>query len=186
MRDGHDIGWTVVRVVSGKEFHVQARLAGRGYRVWCPWHLKEVEASAGHARYEKTAYYPSYIFVYFALGQSTERVRRTKSVVSIMTIGAEIVSVPPRIMQRLMRAAAEDGYVSAKIEAAPAADVFRVGDVAQVNSGPFADVMGKIAAIDADGEITLWIEAFGRLSPLRLTPNQLREPQPAEAGPVSP
>lgn len=186
MRDGHDIGWTVVRVVSGKEFHVQARLAGRGYRVWCPWHLKEVEPVAGRPRFEKTAYYPSYVFVYLGLGQSTERVRKTKSVISIMTVGADIVSVPLRIMQRLMRGAAEDGYVSDEVKPVCTGHHYRIGGKAQVISGPFADIIGEIAAIDADGEITLWIEAFGRLSPLRLTPNQLREPQPAEAGPVSP
>lgn len=184
MRTGSDIGWIVVRTVGGEEFEAQGHLLGKGYQVWCPWQLRRVNAAPSRARYEKRAYFSSYVFVYVRLGQCLSRVRKAHGVVNILTSGADIIRVPQMIMDRLMQAAAEDGYISDKVEPVPL-ERFRVGDAARVLDGPFADVVGEVAALDGDGEITLWISAFGRKSPLRIASSSLVEAPPLATGSAS-
>lgn len=185
MAGATDIGWLVVKTAPQDEFAAQSELLKKGYKVFAPWQMKLIKM-ARRCHYEKRAYFNGYIFVYVRNGQSTERVKKATGVLTIVTSCANYVRVPGKVMEKLQALAASDGYIPLQEDVKPA-DRFVVGDVVPVRDGPFCDFWGQVAAIDNDGTITLWVDLFGRTSPLRIASDSLGDPRSAlKSGSVSP
>lgn len=180
----NDVGWLVVKTAALEEFFSEGDLLSKGYRVWAPWQMKQIKV-ARRCHYEKRSYFDGYIFVYVRNGQSTERVKKALGVTSIVTNGGRYVQVPQKVMDKLQSLGTHDGYIPPKEKAKPSAR-FGVGDFVPVHDGPFRDFWGQVAAVDRDGTITLWVELFGRTSPLRIASDSLGDPRPVRSGSVSP
>lgn len=169
--------WLGVQTLPRQEFVAQGDLQDKGYRVFVPWQMHETR-SARKVRSEKRAFFEEYIFVFVRADQAVYPVRKSKGVHCILGAKAAPTTIPDRIMRQVFAICPHgpgDGYVpQSTVEALPPS--LKAGDRCQITGGPFASFLGEIERVDRDGTIKLWVDIFGRPTPVELPSSQVSEP----------
>lgn len=157
--------WYIIQTYSGYENKVKAnieqRIATMGmedriFRVLVPIEEK-VQVKDGKPKPVRRKIFPSYVLVEMMLeDQSWYVVRHTPGVTGFVGSGNHPIPLTPREVEEVMSKIGKD--VKPKVEVD-----FRIGDMIQVKSGPFAGQAGPVTGIDPDkGKIQFTVTIFGR------------------------
>lgn len=113
--------------------------------------------------------FPGYVFVQFDPDRPGWQAINATQGISRLVIGDPYRPrpVPPAFMQALLARCDGDGML------VPPAD-FDVGDRVELVDGPFATLVGRIAALDRDGRVRVMMDLLGRQTRVSATAAQLR------------
>ncbi len=167
--------WYVVHTYSGHEKKVaitlkqRAEAAGmtdRIFKVFIP-HQQKIVISEGKKRSVDERLFPGYIIVQMELSDDSWLiVRSTRGVTGFVGTGTNPVPLPENEVKALMKYVRMD---TPKFEAK-----FTVGDSVKINSGPFADSLGRVEEVNEDqGKLKVLISVFGREVPVELDLTQV-------------
>jgi transcription elongation factor/antiterminator RfaH len=153
--------WYVVRSLPRQEAKARFHLLEQGFSAFLPMMTKTVR----HARQSRTvrsAVFPSYMFVALDLGRDRWRsVNGTYGVASlIMTHGAP-EAVPVGVVEQLIGYLDDDGVVRFDRD-------LREGQSVRVASGPFANAIGRLERLDANGRVRVLLDLMGGKVPALL------------------
>ena len=165
-----DKHWYVIHTLTGQENKVKAAIEKMAQsadlseyfgRILVPME-EEIKSTGGKRRVVKKKLFPGYVLVQMVLNdRTTHLVRETSGVTAFVGSGTRPVPLRPEEVDNVLKTLGE--------EAAVPKLAFDVGEAVLVNDGPFADMSGKIVAVDAHREkLTVQISIFGRDTPVEL------------------
>lgn len=157
--------WYIVQTYSGYENKVKAnleqRIATMGmedriFRVLVPVEEK-VYVKDGKTKRLRRKVFPSYVLVEMILeDQSWYVVRHTPGVTGFVGSGNHPIPLTHKEVEDIMGKIGKEAKPKVEVD-------FKVGDMVQVKSGPFAGQAGPVTAIDADkGKVKFSVTVFGR------------------------
>ena len=146
--------WYAVQTLARREAGAALHLGEQGFRVFLPQFMKTVR----HARKHKTVrapLFPGYLFIALDLQRDRWRsVNGTFNVARLVAAGDAPLAVPGGIVERLM--ACVDGAGVCRLD-----HDLREGQLVRVTSGPFSELMGRIASLDDRGRARVLLEIMG-------------------------
>ncbi|MGD8238171.1 MAG: transcription termination/antitermination protein NusG [Armatimonadota bacterium] len=162
--------WYVVHTLTGHENKVKASIEKMAKsadldqffgRILVPTE-EEVKSTSGKRRVVKKKLFPGYVLIQMSLNNRTGHlVRQTSGVTAFVGSGTKPVPLKPDEVENVLQTVGE--------EAAVPRLAFDVDEAILVNDGPFAEMSGKITAVDAHREkLTVQISIFGRDTPVEL------------------
>ena len=181
----NDRRWYIIQTYSGFENSVKEDLLRRIetmgqqdyiFNVLIPEEEYEDEKKDGTKVIKTRKMFPSYVFVEMIVTEkSWFIVRNTPKVTGFLGSsgkGAKPVPLPPEEINGILR--------NIGLMEKPVYD-FKIGDKVLVISGPFADRVVEVVAVNEEKEIvTVLVEFFGRPSPTELKFNEVKKLESAE------
>lgn len=144
--------WFVVQIKPNGTRLARENLGRQGFEIFAPERLE------GRAERRKPLF-PGYLFVRFdPMASGWQAIRSTRGVTRLLTT------------QRHAPAPMPDGFVAALMAQCDAEGVFLPaermdpGDRVRIASGPFADLIGRIEKLDANGRLTVFVELLGQVT----------------------
>ncbi|MCF8469388.1 MAG: transcription antiterminator NusG [Parvibaculum sp.] len=151
--------WYVAAVKPGKEDTVERHLDRQGFRSFSPRRLKTVR----HARRvmeRRVPLFPGYVFVTFDTARCGWRaVNGTVGVRSLVMSGGRPSTVPSGVVEAFIRSTNTFGVVDIGAD-------LRAGQRVQILTGPFADLIGTIDRLDANGRVRVLLNLLNGESPV--------------------
>lgn len=153
--------WYVAAAQPGREDVALSHLSRQGFVSWLPRQRRMVR----HARRvveKRVAFFPGYLFV--SLDLSTDRwrpINGTIGVRSLLMQGSRPQACPVGLVESLRAMADADGLVderSALVE----------GEAVRIRVGPFADMVGTLAAIERAGRARVLIDILNGTVAVRM------------------
>ena len=146
--------WYVVASLPRREAGAQMQLQAQGFRTFLPRYAKTVR----HARKLMTVsapFFPGYLFVALDLGRDRWRsVNGTFGVAGLIMAKGFPSPVQSGVVESLAACCGADGHLAL-------ADRLAVGQGVRVLSGPFADMVGKLARLDGGGRVQVLLQLMG-------------------------
>ena len=153
--------WHVVHTQPFAEVRAMTHLERQGYRVFYPCYRKVIHHARGRTSSLRPLF-PSYLFLQLDASQHRWRsVNGTRGVVRLLTQGEYPNPVPRGVVESLQAHTGSDGA----LDWAPS---FEVGQIVRVSEGPFAELVGKLERLDADGRVCVLLDLLGRSVPVSL------------------
>jgi len=153
--------WYVVQTLPRREASAQMQLEAQGFRTFLPRYAKTVR----HARKLMTVsapFFPRYLFVALDLGRNRWRSVNGTFGVARLLMGDEFpIPVQPGVIEGLIASCGADGIVRL-------ADRLVIGQCVRVLTGPFADMIGKLARLDGAGRVQVLLRLLGGEVPVLL------------------
>jgi transcriptional antiterminator NusG len=162
--------WYVVHCYSGYEnkvrHSIEQRIETMGmqdkiFDVVVPTE-EEIEIKDGKRRTVERRVFPGYILVQMIIDEdSWYVVRNTPGVTGFVGMGDEPTPLRPDEVAKIMN--------RMEAEAPKVKFDFQLNEKVRISSGPFADVIGTVAEIDADrAKVRVMVSFFGRETPVEL------------------
>jgi transcriptional antiterminator NusG len=162
--------WYVVHCYSGYEnkvrHSIEQRIETMGmqdkiFDVVVPTE-EEIEIKDGKRRTVERRVFPGYILVQMIIDEdSWYVVRNTPGVTGFVGMGDEPTPLRPDEVAKIMN--------RMEAEAPKVKFDFQINEKVRISSGPFADVIGTVAEIDADrAKVRVMVSFFGRETPVEL------------------
>lgn len=146
--------WYVAQTLAKREAGAAAQLAAQGFGVFTPRVVKTVR----HARKLRTVLapaFPGYLFVALDLARDRWRSVNGTFGVARMVMGEETpMPVPTGVVESLL------SYVDATGVCRFDRDLVE-GQVVRVTVGPFAQAIGELVRLDANGRVRVLLEIMG-------------------------
>ena len=146
--------WYVVQTLPNREASARWQLEAQGFRSFLPRNLKTVR----HARRLMTVsapFFPRYLFVALDLTRDRWRsVNGTFGVVGLIMGDGYPIPVQHGVVESLMSCCGADGHVDL-------ADRLELGKPVRLLSGPFADMVGRLARLDGGGRVQVLLRLLG-------------------------
>jgi transcriptional antiterminator RfaH len=153
--------WYAVQTRPFAEVRAMTHLRRQGYRIFCPCYRKIIH----HARRRTSTLqplFPSYLFLQLDTSQDRWRsVNGTRGVVRLLAQGEHPNPVPRGVVESLQARTGADGA----LDWAPS---LQIGQAVRVCEGPFAELVGKLERLDADGRVCVLLALLGRSVPVNL------------------
>ncbi|MEE8518214.1 MAG: transcription termination/antitermination protein NusG [Dehalococcoidia bacterium] len=168
--------WYIVHTYSGQEDRVKRNLEMRIesmdvkdkiFQVVVPTE-EEIEIKEGQRKSVQRKIFPGYILVQMEMDdQSWYVVRNTPGVTGFVSAEDERERRPKPVP---LEAKEVDQIMNRMVTPTPRVKVgMQVGEMVRISSGPFAEFMGAIDAIDEDkGKVRVLVSFFGRETPVEL------------------
>ena len=123
---------------------------------------EEIEIKDGKRRTVEKRVFPGYILVQMVLSEeSWYVVRNTPGVTGFVGMGNEPTPLREEEVAKILNRM-EEGAPKVKFD-------FRINEKVRIRSGPFADFVGSVNAIDADrAKVRVLVSFFGRETPVEL------------------
>jgi transcription antitermination factor NusG len=146
--------WYVVQTLPNRELNARVQLGVQGFRTFLPRYAKTVR----HARKLKTVsapFFPRYLFTVLDLRRDRWRsVNGTFGVARLVMGGQYPTPVPSGVVEGLQASCGADGHLHL-------ADSLVIGGRVRLLSGPFADMIGKLARLDGGGRVQVLLKLLG-------------------------
>jgi len=146
--------WFVAFTQSQRELLAIENLRRQGWRTFLPFCV----ATRRHARMFRTVRVPVFArYVFVALNLDRDRwrsVNGTLGVQRLVMAGDRPTPAPIGVVETLMRSVDQDGNLAFTSALQPGARVRLV-------SGPFAEALGVLSALDASGRVEVLLEMLG-------------------------
>lgn len=147
--------WYVVHTQPHAESRAECRLQAQGFITCAP----KIWRTIRHARQTKLSaapWFPRYIFVQLDLGRHQWRcINGTSGVTCLVSAEDRPLPLPPGLVEEIM--------ATQHSEAGPAREPeLKLNDPVRLDTGPFADLIGRIQRIDAKGRVQILLELMGR------------------------
>ena len=147
--------WCVIHTQPHRERRADTHLKNQGFRSFLPLHGKTVR----HARQFRTTLaplFPRYLFVEIVIGRDRwTSIRGTFGVSHLMMDGEVPRAVPRGIVEALLQVSNAAGEVSLGPTLVP-------GQSVRIATGPFAGLIGKLAALDDNGRVKVLLDVLGK------------------------
>lgn len=156
-----DKRWYVAQTLARREIAAARQLEAQGFKTFLPQMLKTVR-HARQLRTVRTAVFPGYVFV--ALDVSRDRWRSVNGTINVSRlIMGEVMPlpVPTGVVETLMAYREASGLCRFDRDLKP-------GEMVRVITGPFAQILGRIAALDDKGRARVLLEIMGGAVPTTL------------------
>jgi transcriptional antiterminator RfaH len=146
--------WYVARTLPQRELHAARQLNNQNFATFVPRYLK----NRRHARKVETIsapLFPRYIFV--VVDRTRDRWRSingTLGVDRLLMYGGEPQPVPQGVVENLITAVDPEGNVRFDSQ-------LKQGEAVRVMAGPFADLIGRLEALDDNGRVRVLLEILG-------------------------
>ncbi|CAJ0888335.1 hypothetical protein AMST5_03869 [freshwater sediment metagenome] len=146
--------WYVAQTLARREIGAARQLEAQGFKTFLPQMLKTVR-HARQLRTVRTAVFPGYVFV--ALDITRDRWRSVNGTIHVSRL----------IMSEDMPLPAPRGVVETLMTYREASGLCRfdrdlqAGEMVRVITGPFAQILGRIAALDDKGRARVLLEIMG-------------------------
>jgi transcriptional antiterminator RfaH len=148
--------WYVVNTLAHQEDRARVNLARQGYEAWLP----RIMRSRRHARrfdVIRAPLFPGYLFVRLDLDRQQWRsVRGTFGVRQLIAFSERPAPLPVGFLEALQACANGQDVVHAPEEN------LRPGQTVRVLSGPLADQVGTLIALDRKERVSLLLRVLGR------------------------
>lgn len=143
--------WYVARSLPRQEARAEFQLLRQGFPVFLPRATKTVR-HARKLRTVKSPVFPSYMFVVLDIDRDRWRsVNGTSGVASLIMQGETPQPVPGGVVENLLRLTDEDGIVRFDCN-------LRQGQPVRVVAGPFANAIGTLERLDANGRVRVLLD----------------------------
>lgn len=146
--------WFVVQTQPRKEIQAGVNLDNQGFQSFLPRICKTTR----HARRSRTGLaplFPRYLFVSLDLGRERWRsVNGTFGVSRLVSHGAWPTPVPQGLVEELMAITEQVGAIDLSNALTP-------GESVRFLSGPFAETIGRLVALDDTGRARVLLELLG-------------------------
>jgi transcription antitermination factor NusG len=146
--------WYVVQTLPFREASARVQLESQGFRIFLPRHTKTIR----HARRLMTVsapFFPRYMFVVLDLDRDRWRsINGTFGVAGLLTANDRPMAVPVGVVERLAAQCGVDGNLRL-------AETLAVGQGIRILHGPFANLIGELARIDAGGRVQVLLRLLG-------------------------
>jgi transcriptional antiterminator RfaH len=165
--DVHLDGWMIAQLKPHGLANARRNLERQGFAIFLPL-LTVTRRQRNRLVTRPEPLFPGYLFVRDT-GRSAPagQISFTLGVLRLLTRGdRQPATLPAEFVAALAARCDPDGHLSAEPRLA-------VGDPVRVTRGPFADSVSRIAALDADGRVSMLIALLGRQVRVRLDPAQL-------------
>lgn len=152
--------WYAVNTHPLAESRACINLERQGWDTFCPRTLRTIR-SGRRSRTELRPFFPGYIFV--SLDPRRDAWRSVDSTFGVRTLvrnGDTPSLLPYGIVEGLMQMTAADGRIVFTASMKP-------GDKVKFLSGPFADMVGALEQMDANGRVLVLLDILGRASHVR-------------------
>jgi len=147
-----DPKWYLVKTKALNEAKIYTRLTEAGFETFYPKILKKVK---GKVRFDVRPFFPTYLFVRFALEQ-LRTIRYTRGVARVVSFGPEPQEVDPEIIETVRRRMDESGIVTL---VKPPVE-WKPGEKIKIGDGPFAGLDAIFVEALPDRErVVLLLEA---------------------------
>lgn len=146
--------WFVAFTQARRELLALENLQRQGWRTFLPFHL-ETRRHARKFRTVRAPVFPRYLFVGLDLARDRWRsVNGTFGVQRLVMAGDRPLPAPVGVVETLMQSLDRLGNVRFTTPVEP-------GSRVRLASGPFADALGILSALDASGRVEVLLEMLG-------------------------
>jgi transcription antitermination factor NusG len=163
--------WYAVQTLSRAEKQAERHLVFQGFTVFAPHIWRKVR----HARQLKISaapLFPGYIFVALDLSRDRwSRINGTIGVLGLVRAGSLPLPLPVGLIEALASA-------QHSIDQAGCGNTFKINQPVRLGAGPFADLIGRIQCLEAQGRVQVLLEIMGRAVPVRTTLASLSPAEP--------
>lgn len=146
--------WFVVQTQPHKEVQAGVNLGNQGFQSFLP----RIRKTVRHARRSRTALaplFPRYLFVSLDLGRERWRsVNGTFGVSRLVSHGTWPAPVPHGLVEELMAITEQVGAIDLRNALTP-------GESVRFLSGPFAETIGRLVALNDTGRARVLLELLG-------------------------
>jgi transcription elongation factor/antiterminator RfaH len=146
--------WYVVATLPQREANARMQLEAQGFRTFLPRYAKTIR----HARKLTTVsapFFPRYLFIVLDLGRDRWRsVNGTFGVAHLVMGNGFPVPVQHGVVEGLLACCSADGHLQL-------ADRLVIGERVRLLSGPFADMIGRLARLDGGGRVQVLLQLLG-------------------------
>jgi transcriptional antiterminator RfaH len=154
-RDHGVARWSVVHTQPHRETRAHAHLQNQGFRSFLPLLRKTIR----HARQFHTRLaplFPRYLFVEIMIGRDRwTSIRGTFGVSHLLMDGDQPRVAPVGVVETLLDMADPSGLVTLDPSLRP-------GQPVRIGTGPFAGLVGKLAALDDSGRVKVLLDILGK------------------------
>ena len=158
--------WFCVQTQPRRELSSDAQLRAQGFRTFVP----QIATTIRHARKlsrVRRPLFPNYLFVILDLGKDRWRsVNGTFGVSRMIMAGDQPEPVPENVVETLISFMDEGGVVRFT-------STLRVGQTVRVLTGPFANAIGSLERLDANGRVRILLDIMGGRIPATLSAAEL-------------
>lgn len=149
-----DERWICVQAHAHKERLAAENLRRQNYRCFMPAVLRQIR-HARQTRTELRPFFPRYLFVVLDPARQQWRPIRNTFGVSGLIMGDESPKlVPEGVVEALINATDQLGSLDFR-------DNLAVGQSVRLLTGPFADFIGSLERLDANGRVAVLLEIMG-------------------------
>jgi len=147
--------WFAVNTHPSQEAKATANLMRQGWTTFYPRTPKTIRHSR-RIRTELRPFFPGYVFVALdPLRDAWRAVDSTYGVRQLVRQGELPAPLPPGIVEGLQAMMAEDGRIIFT-------SALNQGDKVRFLAGPFADMIGSLERLDANGRVLVLLDLLGR------------------------
>lgn len=147
--------WFAVNTQPAAEAKATANLMRQGWATFYPRTLKTIRHSR-RIRTELRPFFPGYVFVALdPLRDAWRAVDSTYGVRQLVRQGETPSPLPQGIVEGLQAMMAEDGRIVFT-------SALTAGDKVRFLAGPFADMIGSLERLDANGRVLVLLDLLGR------------------------
>ena len=159
--------WYVVQTKPGNEDRVQSNLQSQEIENFSP-RLGTYEHRQGTMVHRIKPLFPNYLFAKFHLGLHYYKVKWTRGVNRILGNGSEPTPISGQVISMIKEKAGENNLI--RLE-----DEWKEGDLIQVTSGPFKDLMGIFQKkMSAPGRVRILLSLIGVDVPVQISKWQIK------------
>lgn len=163
------MSWRALYLQGGTEFRAQDELRALGIETFCPYelhrkHKKNPNSETKRQIIRKVSKFPNYLF---ANSSRIAELKSARGVIGIVSANSVPLTIPTYVMDRLRSLCEVDGLMK-QIDMTKNSYWFTGTPGDNFNfraSSPFFGLLGQITSIarlDKSGEISAWVELFGR------------------------
>lgn len=147
--------WYVVRTQPNAETRALAHLERQSFRAYLPTYTKR-RRHARRTDHVQRALFPRYLFVALDEGSAWRPILSTVGVSELLRVGDRPVPVPAGVIDALRQGERDGRFDEA------GASRFAAGQIVRVLAGPFADFVGRIAALADSDRVYVLLDFLGR------------------------
>ena len=160
--------WYVVQTKPGNEDRVQNNLNRQKIENFLP-RLGIYEHRQGTMVHRIKPLFPNYLFAKFHLGLHYYKVKWTRGVNRILGNGSEPTPISGQVISMIKEKAGENNLI--RLE-----DEWKEGDLIQVTSGPFKDLMGIFQKkMSSQGRVRILLSLIGVDVPVQISKWQIKK-----------
>jgi transcriptional antiterminator RfaH len=164
-----DLGlWYVIHTKPGNEHRAENNLSNQGIEIFLPL-IESQQYCCGRMLKKIKPLFPNYLFARLDIELHYYKVKWTRGVSKILGNGNEPLPVSERVIQKIREKMGKDNFVKLEEE-------WKEGDIVQITSGPFRELMGIFQKKISDkGRIRILLSLIGVDVPIQISQWQLKK-----------
>ncbi|MGQ9645850.1 MAG: transcription termination/antitermination protein NusG [Thermodesulfobacteriota bacterium] len=163
-----NLWWYVIQTKPGNEHRVEANLLNQEIETFLPL-VEAYQWKYGKTIQARKPFFPNYLFSRLDLGLHYYKVKWTRGVSKILGTGNQPVPISDRVIQSIKERTVTGNVV--RLE-----DELKEGDLIQISTGPFKDLMGIFQKKMSDsGRVRILLSLVGVEIAVQLSRTQIKK-----------